>query len=231
MSHVNMFLFIIFILQHLVNADWNVEYVHKKYTLRWNILNESNCNEFGFNNSCVEIALQVKTNGWIGIGVSKSGQMTETDMIIGWIDENNKPYLQSRYTTTTRTTPIFDKDITHTIISFEKINNITKINFVRELFPCQSHEYIRQIEIGTTRVIYAWSDIIPDCNELKECKLAFHGINQGRQFVNFFTKQQDIEMETDAKYIDLINNNYEIPAKDTTYLCGFLRFNISNIDK
>eukprot|EP01084_Bolivina_argentea_P149057 260473_1 len=104
-------------------ADWTTEFDHmaimdtdEKYTLYWTNLNSSECVEqFDFKADCVHIGLEVESFGWIGFGLSPNGQMPESDIIIGWIDDSGEPHLQSRYTSTQRSTPIFFHDISDTI--------------------------------------------------------------------------------------------------------------------
>lgn len=52
--------------------------VEDTYWLYWNF---SNAKE------TIKFAVQVKTTGWIGFGISPNGQMPESDVVIGWIDD------------------------------------------------------------------------------------------------------------------------------------------------
>jgi hypothetical protein len=64
---------------------------NNKYTLYWSIVE---------NETYIEIGLQVETLGWIGLGFSEEGFMSNSDIIFTWIDsDNNKIYLEDRYTT------------------------------------------------------------------------------------------------------------------------------------
>ena len=38
----------------------------------------------------VQFAVRVKTTGWIGFGLSPSGQMVDSDVVIGWIGEEEE---------------------------------------------------------------------------------------------------------------------------------------------
>jgi len=47
------------------------------YTLHWN---------FSETEKIVKFAVNVSTNGWVGFGISPTGGMVKSDVIIGWIN-------------------------------------------------------------------------------------------------------------------------------------------------
>lgn len=46
-----------------------------------------------FDNNTITFEVSVMTNGWIGLGFSPNGGMTNADMVVGWIDNNNVPHI------------------------------------------------------------------------------------------------------------------------------------------
>ena len=61
---------------------------HDAYALYWNV----------FNDSHLEIGLEVRTSGWIGFGLSANGQMPNADIIIGWVDPTDgQAHLENRF--------------------------------------------------------------------------------------------------------------------------------------
>ena len=44
--------------------------------------------------SILRIAVLVQTTGWIGLGISPNGQMPGSDVVMGWVDESGRPFLQ-----------------------------------------------------------------------------------------------------------------------------------------
>ena len=44
--------------------------------------------------SILRIAVLVQTTGWIGLGISPNGQMPGSDVVIGWVDQSGKAFLQ-----------------------------------------------------------------------------------------------------------------------------------------
>lgn len=49
------------------------------YTLFW---------DYDIEAGTVSFAVCVKTSGWVGFGISPNGQMTGSDVIIGWVEED-----------------------------------------------------------------------------------------------------------------------------------------------
>ncbi len=41
----------------------------------------------------IEFAVKVKTTGWVGFGLSPSGMMPGSDVVIGWVDASGTPFL------------------------------------------------------------------------------------------------------------------------------------------
>ena len=107
----------------------------------------------------VIVQLQVKTNGWLGFGLTKSGGMNGADVMIAWVDSNGKVNFTDRH--------IVDRNI---IVDFEqnwflvegsKANGYTSIVFRRDLQTCDSKDEDIDIEEGTPRVIFAWNNNLP----------------------------------------------------------------------
>ena len=54
------------------------------YQLYWNI------NRTGDpTTSIISFAVRVRTTGWVGLGVSPTGDMTGSDVVIGWVNEGD----------------------------------------------------------------------------------------------------------------------------------------------
>ena len=44
--------------------------------------------------SILRIAVLVQTTDWIGLGISSNGQMSGSDVVMEWVDQNIEPFLQ-----------------------------------------------------------------------------------------------------------------------------------------
>lgn len=69
-----------------VSVDLLSQYAHhavldadQKMKLFWTV---------DWGNETVSFAVEAKTTGWVGLGFSNSGQMTGSDVVIGWVKDN-----------------------------------------------------------------------------------------------------------------------------------------------
>lgn len=53
------------------------------YTLHWNFSSVEETITFGVN---------VSTGGWVGLGISPNGGMTNSDVIIGWVNDQGEVF-------------------------------------------------------------------------------------------------------------------------------------------
>ena len=94
------------------STDWSSEFDHSTYIdenqlfkLYWTNLP----------NDIIEFGIEVSSTGWIALGISPRGQMPNSDIAFGWVDNDGKVYLQDRYTTE-RATPLYDSSQNLTLI-------------------------------------------------------------------------------------------------------------------
>eukprot|EP01084_Bolivina_argentea_P000562 1057_1 len=212
------------------SKEWEEHFEHytflneaHEYRLYWTVLNDE----------YIEIGLEAESTGWVGFGVSDDGQMINADMVLGWIDENGETYLQRRHTTNVRTTPTFDYNMIEDLQESEQNDTITRLSFIRELFPCDEHR--KQIVVGTTQVLFAVNDDNPSCTDGEtaasaddeygsNCIPSPHAGNKmGRQAINFFSGvSNEIPMPETYETFDFVMSNFSVPADDTTYHCKYI---------
>ena len=53
------------------------------YSLHWN---------FQASTQSIYFAVNVSTTGWVGLGLSPSGQMPGSDVVIGWVSDSGEGY-------------------------------------------------------------------------------------------------------------------------------------------
>ena len=54
-----------------------------KYILYWN---------YDLEQENITFAVSVQTTGWIGFGLSPNGQMPQSDVVIGWVDDSGRRF-------------------------------------------------------------------------------------------------------------------------------------------
>ena len=57
--------------------------LHENYELFWS---------YDLDAETISFAVRVRTEGWVGFGLSPNGQMPGSDMVIGWVDEEGQPF-------------------------------------------------------------------------------------------------------------------------------------------
>jgi hypothetical protein len=174
----------------------------------------------------IEFGLEVVTNGWAAIGISPSGKMPNSDIMLAFIDENTgEPHLYDMHTLRARERPHLDSDESDLELLYgERVNGGVRFRFTRPAFPCNDED--RAITMGTTRLIYAWSDVNPVAGDIssimmhsttsigmKSINLA-HGVGNG----------YDSAMDTEKHIIthDIMMSNHHIREEDTTYFCTLI---------
>ena len=63
--------------------------LHERYTLYWSINNDV---------ETIRFAVRVRTTGWVGFGISPNGQMPQSDVVIGWVDNAGRSYFDVSWT-------------------------------------------------------------------------------------------------------------------------------------
>ena len=130
------------------STDWSEEFDYATYIdenqlfkLYWtNLVNDN-----------IEFGIEVSATGWIALGISPRGQMPNSDIALGWVDDNNGlVYLQDRYTTE-RSTPLYDLNQNLTLIEGEQVDGMTRLRWIRPKYLCDADDM--SLSKGTTRYI------------------------------------------------------------------------------
>ena len=58
------------------------------YTLHWN---------FDLEQQTIGFAVNVSTTGWVGFGLSPNGQMPQSDVVIGWVNNDGNTQFHVSY--------------------------------------------------------------------------------------------------------------------------------------
>ena len=137
----------------------NVVLVPDQYTVYWNITNEN-----------VTFKLNVKTNGWIGFGLSPNGGMLYSDLIVAYYYTNGSIHFTDRHTEGTIGRPIIDKYQNWHLLHMSKLNGYTTVIFTRKL-KIEPSNTLNEVSIDLTigssqNVIYAWSDEFRDDGDI-----------------------------------------------------------------
>ncbi|GFO49022.1 DBH-like monooxygenase protein 1 [Plakobranchus ocellatus] len=180
--------------------DWLTE----DYTLYWN-----------FNDTHITLEMVVKTNGWVGFGISPNGAMKSSDVIIGWV-KDGQVHFADRHAEG-HFLPAKDSSQDWTLLMGQEVGEYTVLKVVRLLDTCDDEDVA--VLPGTTRVIYAYSPNDPPTDDA----VRYHGTTRGAKSILLLdpptNEQQESALPSDVKVLEFRNRNVSVPSTDTTYHC------------
>ena len=164
-----------------------------QFRLYWNLLEDD----------IIEFGIEANTTGWIAIGLSPTGGMPYSDIMLGWVDDDDGTVtLQDRYVEGSNGRPSLDDESNLVLIEGEQEDGITRIRFQRtKTVDCDDTSgHDRAVDQGTSRVIYAYNHNDGDANDSDS--IQYHGASQrGSQSVDLWYGQSaQVELEDDVDY-------------------------------
>ncbi|EDV25404.1 uncharacterized protein TRIADDRAFT_63840 [Trichoplax adhaerens] len=167
----------------------------------------------------IDIAIAVQTTGWVGFGFSPyTGRMPGSDVVIGWVDNQGKIYLQDRFATG-HTVPELDTQQDYTLFGGEETNGMTILKFKRKYVTGDSKDLA--IEDGTTKLIWSYHTADPTAPNV----FTKHEF-QGTRSINLFNRIPEFDkppLPSDVQYVDVLAKNITIPAQHTVYWCTAIK--------
>ena len=95
MKHVSLALFLLAVTLQIVSGIQNLEnkypfstYLDDTFRLYWN---------YDLVQQKIPFAVNVSTNGWIGLGISPTGKMLESDIVMGWVNKDGSAQFHVSY--------------------------------------------------------------------------------------------------------------------------------------
>jgi len=138
--------------------DQNTVFVNKAdlsgsdYKLEWN-----------YTPTDIVFRATVKTTGWVGFGLSSSGGMAGSDIILAWTGSDKS--IQFRDAHTEGYNVKYDTIQNWQRLFYSQTNGLTTVIFKRVLKVCNSNQPASElnIDIGRTQnIIYAWGALSND---------------------------------------------------------------------
>jgi hypothetical protein len=169
-----------------------------KYLLSW---------EVDLDTEVVTFNVVVETRGFVGFGISPSGNMIGADIFIGGVDSISGFNYYFDMHGVANGPPIRDERNDWKLLSAAENATHTSVRFSRLLNTCDEQDYA--IGEDTTRVI--WSYGPTDTVE-------YHGVNRGSTSFNLIEPPiPDVDLTKYRKWE--INVNSTMAAMDTSYFC------------
>ncbi|CAL1547319.1 unnamed protein product, partial [Lymnaea stagnalis] len=181
------------------------EVLDDNYHLYWNT-----------NGSHIVFKTEVKTNGYIGFGISPNGAMAKSDVVIGWVKDGQSHFADRH--AEGNFVPAVDTNQDWILLSATEIGEFTTLTFMRKLVTCDPQDL--SISNGTTRVIYSYTPTDPS----SDSTVGYHGpTRRGTKSVLLLdpptSEKNGKPLPDDVTTIDFFNKNVSLPAKDTYYRC------------
>ncbi|XP_077997624.1 DBH-like monooxygenase protein 1 homolog [Glandiceps talaboti] len=177
-----------------------------------------------FDDKKIIFEVHVRTTGWVGLGFSPNGGMPGSDMIMGWVLDNGDVKFTDRHATR-NAEPEIDEQNDYTLLLGKEEDDYTVLKFERQLDTCDdNNDWL--ISGDTVRVLWAYHSEDPGDGK----PIPKHE-SRGVKSIRFLYIAADVnpDPEADVLTFDLLNDNYLIPEKDTTYMC--LGFKLPDLDK
>ncbi|KAK3087968.1 hypothetical protein FSP39_012921 [Pinctada imbricata] len=175
-----------------------------------------------FNATHITFETHVRTKGYVGFGFSTNGKMFPADVVTGWI-KDGVPHFQDRHTVG-HSPPVVDASQDWFLLHGEENGFGTVLKMIRKLDTCDPNDM--KISNDTIRAIFAYSPNDP----ADDNSITYHGpTHRGAKSLMLLTRTKIPAIPSDALTKDFLNDNYHVPANDTTYSCRI--FSLADITK
>lgn len=182
---------------------------HGKYHLKWR-----------YDEKTITFETVVETKGYVGFGLSPTGGMAFSDIVIGGV-EKGQPYLQDYFTDMNREV-LRDYHQNYRLEYGMENSTHTILGFSRDLNTCDIND--KTITESTIRVIWAYHP-----EDFGHPGPMYHGLNRGRKSLRLLNPKSHTVTHSGAAFFDIRHNNVPVPVKDTTYWCKI--FKIPEVDR
>ncbi|XP_065112794.1 DBH-like monooxygenase protein 1 homolog [Paramisgurnus dabryanus] len=174
-----------------------------RYNIKW-----------GFDESTITFEAEVETKGYIGFGLSPTGAMASSDIVIGGV-LNGSPYLLDYFTDSNR--KVHKDPMQNYQLLYGRENDThTVLAFTRNIQTCDDNDKV--ITGSTVRVIWAFHD-----EDVGESGPNYHGMNRGRKSLRLLNPGTSSSIPAGTAFFDLQNEKVPVPEKDTTYWCRIFK--------
>jgi hypothetical protein len=196
--------------------EYNVTFTDD-YHMYWQLSQDS---------QSVAIALVCNTIGWMGIGFSTDGSMSNSEVIMTYVNSTQNGILEYRKASNGRSTPVYDSDATSklTLVNASELDGKTVVEFIRplNLNTGSNNRILKTDEL--LNVIYAYRDSDPEDDSGVYLKHQSQGTVQIRLNGEYDRPYND----TDVEKIEIRFTNNTVPSDGkTNYMC--LGFRVSEL--
>ncbi|MGH0127521.1 UNVERIFIED_CONTAM: hypothetical protein FKN15_064757 [Acipenser sinensis] len=160
---------------------------HGKYHLKWR-----------YDEKTITFETVVETKGYVGFGLSPTGGMAFSDIVIGGV-EKGQPYLQDYFTDMNREV-LRDYHQNYRLEYGMENSTHTTLGFSRDLNTCDIND--KTITESTIRVIWAYHP-----EDFGHPGPMYHGLNRGRKSLRLLNPKSHTVTQSGATFFDIRHNN------------------------
>ncbi|XP_047468824.1 DBH-like monooxygenase protein 1 [Penaeus chinensis] len=158
--------------------------------------------------------VQVRTQGYVGLGFSPNGGMKGADVVLGWVADDGKVMLQDCYATD-YTMPKIDKSQDVELLGGYQNDTHTVLRFSRPLDSCDADED-RKLTSDTIRLIWAYGREDPD----EEGVVKMHDVRGTKSLYLMEPRFNQTAVGEDVRTWEVMSPNVTLPDNlSTLYWC------------
>lgn len=178
------------------------------YVLFWN---------FDLQQENISFAVRVRTTGWVGFGISRKGLMPQSDVVIGWVGNNQQVYLQDRFAVEYATPPI-DGEQNWFLIRAEEADGYTTLEFWRKFSTCDDRDNSLSATAETAWIVWSYHTNDP----VNATGVFPRHTARGSRNLNLLGRlPRERSVPADAANFTIRNNNFLIPNTSNTIWCSY----------
>ncbi|CAM9566084.1 unnamed protein product [Lampetra fluviatilis] len=118
-----------------------------------------------FDSDQIVLEARVRTQGWVGLGLSSTGMMAGSDLVIGWVDSAAATHLVDAHIEGERSL-VRDASQDYKLVGLSENGTHTVMRVVRALRTCDAND--RDITEDTVRLIWAYSTDDPKSENMPD---------------------------------------------------------------
>uniref|UniRef100_S4RNU3 Monooxygenase, DBH-like 1, like n=1 Tax=Petromyzon marinus TaxID=7757 RepID=S4RNU3_PETMA len=180
---------------------------------------------WAFDSDQIVLEARVRTRGWVGLGLSSTGTMAGSDVVVGWVDSAAATHLVDAHIEGERSL-VRDTSQDYKLVRLSENGTHTVMRVVRALRTCDAND--RDITENTMRLIWASEDNDPK----SEAQITYHGpMDRGTKSLQLLSSRprSQPELPQDRSTFDIVQDKCAIPPDSTFYACKI--FSLPNLSK
>ncbi|XP_078722329.1 putative DBH-like monooxygenase protein 2 [Lampetra fluviatilis] len=174
-----------------------------------------------FDSDQIVLEARVRTRGWVGLGLSSTGMMAGSDVVIGWVDSAAATHLVDAHIEGERKL-VRDASQDYKLVGLSENGTHTVMRVVRALLTCDAND--RDITEDTVRLIWAYSTDDPKSENMPD--VPYHSaVTRGSKSIQLLRQGFPTEQPLPQNYstFDAVQSQFLILPDETYYVCNVMQ--------